>query len=606
MDKEKILNDTKKHIKKVLVSIEKSNKEMHASLLKSKEAFKNMSSSDRVIEERLIAYFSKRISEILILKSSPYFVRCDVVWEDENEVKTLYFSKFSFSEELIYSWVSKASSIRFENIGKVEYLRPDGKIQKAKLVRKDQCMIVDGKIKFLSSESVEYSRQLIYQEHFSNRKTGFVLPEIVAEMEKTQDKVIRAHYKGSFLISGPAGSGKTTLALHRIAYLATSPDLLGKFNTKDMIVFVQDDNTKDYFAHLLPELGINDVLITTFSSWVIKVLNLTEKYVFRYGTCEIEKDLYEFAKIKALRKYKKNDFKGSKYAFLEKVYHDFLSEEQIKIFKKQKNEHVFDHIDLTLLLMKLKYEKGHIGAIKEYWHELQNGNFVKKRKFVPFNYSLIAIDEFQNYLPEQLNLFKSCANTKNQSVIYIGDMRQQIRFGTISNWHEIDEDLHEERRVIMQKVYRNTKNILRYISKIGYEVEIPNKIKEGDSVKEYVLSGIEEEILYIKNNFKSGNYQSIGIIAKNFDYLVKFKDEFKDVKKIKIMTMVQSQGVEFDKVFIVGISEETFLTNFLIEVEEKFKKDKFKINKDLLYVALTRATYELHILGTKKLSEICI
>ncbi len=604
MNKERILKDAKKHIKEVLLRINNSNINTKESLKNSREAFKNMSSSDRVVEERLITYFSKRIIELEVLKKSPYFTRCDVIWEGEKEIRSLYFSKFSFSDENIYSWVSKASSIRFEDIGYVKYLKPDGEMQIANLLRKDQCMIIDGKIKFLSTESIGNSRQLIYQEHFSNRKTGFVLPEIVSEMEKAQDKVIRADYRGSFLISGPAGSGKTTLALHRVAYLATAPDLASKFETKTMIVFVQDDSTRDYFSHLLPELGINDVLITTFATWALEILNLKENYVLRYGNNEEEKDLYEFMKIKALRNYEKYICTGSKYVFLEKVYQEFFSEKQFKIFLRQKKEKVFDHIDLTLMLLKLKDEKNDIGIIKEYWHELQNGKFKKKSGFVPFKFSLIVVDEFQNYLPEQLNLLRSCTDKKNQSVIYVGDMRQQVRLGTIIDWHEIDEKMQDDRQVVMQKVYRNTKNILRYVKSIGYEIIIPREISEGDKVQEIAVTSTLEEISYIKDILNDDAYASACIIAKDLSYLDNFKKEFKNNKKISVMTMAQSQGVEFDKVFIVGISETIFSSNFSIDVDERLKKDKVKINKDLLYIALTRAISELHVLGTIKLSDI--
>ncbi|HNW09616.1 MAG TPA: hypothetical protein PKM52_03475, partial [bacterium] len=112
---------------------------------------------------------------------------------------------------------------------------------------------------------------MIYQEYFSTRKTSFILPEIVAQMEKAQDQVVRAEYGGKLAITGPAGSGKTTLALHRAAYLLQSPETVDKLDANQIIVFVQDDSTRDYFSHLLPELGINDVEITTMASWARKI-----------------------------------------------------------------------------------------------------------------------------------------------------------------------------------------------------------------------------------------------------------------------------------------------------------------------------------------------
>jgi len=66
----------------------------------------------------------------------------------------LYFGKFSFSEEEVYSWIAPASAMRFEEQGKVMYLRLNGKMQKAELVRKDQYMITGGEIKFSATQAL--------------------------------------------------------------------------------------------------------------------------------------------------------------------------------------------------------------------------------------------------------------------------------------------------------------------------------------------------------------------------------------------------------------------------------------------------------------------
>lgn len=582
--------------------MEKASKDTEKSLTHSKEIFKTLSAGDQIVESRLMRYNKKRIGEIGYLKGSPYFVRCDVIWEKETEVKSLYFGKFGFSEEEIYSWITPASAIRYENPGEVKYVRPDGAMQKAKLVRKDQYMIVGESIKFLATESLENARQLVYQEYFSNQKTGFVLPEIVAQMEKAQDQVIRAHHVGPFLISGPAGSGKTTLALHRVAYLAQSPDLASTYTSDSIIVFVQDNGTKEYFSHLLPELGIDDVLITTFADWALATLDIDVNYIVRYGKNENEKDLYEFAKLRAMRSdvfpaYKK----ASIYMILENMYGKYFDEGQKNILLSQKNEKVLDRIDLALLLKAYFNLNDSLGSVKDYWVELKNGSMRKKRGFVPFEYSLAVVDEFQNYLPEQLELIKSCINKKSQSVLYVGDMAQQVQFGTIKNWDEIGEEINEQRKVVLHKVYRNTKNILKYIQSLGYVIEIPEGIKEGNDVGEYILEDAQREIEHIESIISKKEFSSVGILAKDSSYLLDFKKAFAKNGKVHVMTMNESQGVEFDIVFIVGINGDTFDVSFEKNVSEDLIKEKIQINKDLLYVALTRAISELHVLGTEKL-----
>lgn len=602
--KEEILNGARGHVKEVVLNLEKAKVDSEKSLKRSKEIYKTLSEADKIVEGRLMKYNKKRIGEIQYLKGSPYFVRCDVIWEKESEVKSIFFGKFGFSEEEIYSWITPASTIRYENPGEVKYVRPDGALQKAKLIRKDQYMIVGGDIKFLATESLESPRELVYQEYFSNRKTGFTLPEIVAQMEKAQDQVIRAHHVGPFLISGPAGSGKTTLALHRVAYLVQAPDLSSMYPSDSIIVFVQDNGTKEYFSHLLPELGIDDVLITTFSEWAISILDIEVKYIIRPGESEAEKDLYEFAKLKALGNLPQEKFKKTNiYSILENVYRKYFNDSQLEIFQKQRKEKSLDRIDLTLLLMLYEKTNNGIGVVKDYWEELKNGSMKKKRGFVPFNYSLSVVDEFQNYLPEQLSLIKSCINKRSQSVLYVGDMAQQVQFGTIRNWEDIGEKINDERKVVLQKVYRNTKNILSYIQTLGYKIEIPEGIKTGNEVGEHVCDCVEAEIDKISEIIKDREFSSVGILAKDEKYLNEFKKIFSDSKKIHTMTMSEAQGVEFDIVFLVGIDGKTFGIEYE-NAPEKLIIEKKRVNRDLLYVALTRAISELHVLGRERLANI--
>ncbi len=527
--------------------------------------------------------------ELKILNKSPYFVRCDLVYEDSDEIITRYFAKFQFTEESIYSWVAPISSIRFEKPGEITYKLPSGEKKKAKLIRKDQYMIVDGKVMFFTQELIDSSRELIFQEYFSNRKTGFVLPEIVSQMEKAQDQIIRAHHKGSLVISGPAGSGKTTLALHRTAYLMQSPDTTGIFTDTSVIVFVQDNRTKDYFSHLLPELGINGVRITTFYEWAMEILGLEEySYITRYGNADEEKDIYEYEKLKTLKSKSIPPFNSNPYIILNNVYSKNFSERNFTIFKKQKEEKKLDRFDLTIILMSYiqKYK-----VLK------------RKNKKYTINYSLVLIDEFQNYLPEQLSIIKQCLNKDNGSAIYIGDIAQRTNLGTISDFKEIEEIVPDERKVELKKVYRNTKKILDYIKGLGYKVSIPEGVTEGIDVLEKIGLTIDEQISHIKNISENNKNKTIGILAKSREDLEKFETEFKDNKNIHILSIIESQGVEFDIVFMVGISQKTFSIKHIDESIEHTNERK-KIYKDLLYVGLTRAISELYVFGEEKLSTL--
>jgi DNA helicase IV len=577
-----------------LENVHKKNKHLRKELPKINE-------ENKIVQQRLLEHGVERESELESLVPSPYFTRC-VVEFDHGKEEEMYFGKFSFTDESIYSWVTPASSIRFEKTGPVHYVRPDGLMREGVLRQKDQYMISDGNIVFLATESINQDRELVYQEYFSNQKKDFILPEIVAQMEKAQDTVIRANHRGPLLISGPAGSGKTTLALHRVAFLAQSPDVSDQFSPTSIIVFVQDKGTQEYFSHLLPQLGIKGVTITTFAQWAMKVLDLQEySYVYRYGTTESEKDMYEFRKYEALHKLTIEKLDTDIYKTLAKVY-ELSSPEEQSLFAQQKNEKILDRFDLTILLMLYKKEHGTLTLMQEYYQMAKSGAAKKKIGRFPVSYSLMIFDEFQNYLPEQIRLAKSTLDEKNNAVMYIGDMAQQTQFGTMKDWKEAGEAIKDTRKVILQKVYRNTKNILQYISSLGYQVKISDTLREGESVIEKVLSSQQEEIEYVRSVIQRHS-GSVGILAKDSAYL----EDFFELKKLRnsvyVMNMNEAQGVEFDVVCIVGIEKDMFNIEYT-SAFDKYREEKKRVHKDLLYVALTRAMNSLYIVGTSSLKEV--
>jgi DNA helicase IV len=602
MNKEKLLADLRKHISHVQERIKEGLKVTQEQADVDIFKIARLRPEDQMVAMQIKGNAMQRVEDLKRLIGSPYFIKCNVILKS-GEKKTYYFAKHHFSDEKIYSWFSPVSTIRFESPGEVSYKLPNGEIQTITLTEKDQYMIVDGKVLFFSMEEKDSPRELIYQEHFTQQKSEFILPEIVAQMEKAQDQVIRANHRGPLLIAGPAGSGKTTLALHRVAYLTQAPDTAPFFPDETIAVFVQDNGTREYFSHLLPGLGINNVHITTFSEWAMTILKLEGySYTPRYGESEEEMDQFEYQKIKALREMPLPSFNRNCFITLKRAYVPFLTKESKKLFDKQKEEKKLDRFDLTILLKSYleKYKK--LETVREVMVVNANGSRrrVKKTKVL---YSLIVVDEFQNYLPEQLSIFKKCINEDTNAMLYVGDMAQQVYLGTIKNWESINESIVPERNIRLDKVYRNTKNILTYIQSLGYNISLPKGLKEGPMVMEKITQTIEEEIEYIKQILPKYKHGSVGILAKNSKYLELFKKEFADYKNIHVLTMNESQGVEFDLVCIVGIEEKTFVTRHHLDALPQHLEERKLMQKDLLYVALTRAIAELHILGRKNIKE---
>jgi superfamily I DNA/RNA helicase len=294
---------------------------------------------------------------------------------------------------------------------------------------------------------------------------------------------------------------------------------------------------------------------------------------------------------------------------LESIYSQSGDQEVIKIFRKQMKEKKVDRIDLTLLLLIQLENEGRLSRRDERAVRNREGEWKRRTTSKPLSYSLMLVDEFQNYMPEQLSIFKQCFAENDQAMLYVGDIAQQIRFGTLRDWQDIGEKIDEPRKILLDKVYRNTKSILSYIQSIGYNVEIPAELDQGLPVEEKIISNVEEEKEWVRQKISEMNEGSVGILSKSLAYIENFKNIKKEGIDVHCMAIREAQGLEFDTVFLVGIgSEESddVERNILSgEIPNAFSEEKKRIEKDLLYVALTRAIKRLFVSGKKKISDVC-
>ncbi len=590
-EKKSLLQAARAHIDAVRLRIHAAMSEQTEKSSAMSKAAVHMMRGDAIAQYRLAAHRQEQAENLKQLYPSPYFTRCDFLTKGEK--KQMYFGKFSFSEQGIYSWITPAATLRFEEPGETSYTRPDGSEQKGTIERKDQYMIVDGKLLFFSTEGVGRPRELIHQEHFTRQKSGFILPEVVEQMEKAQDHVIRAPYRGPLSISGPAGSGKTTLALHRVAYLMQSPETAEFFQPRDILVLVQDSGTKAYFSQLLPDLGIDGVTINTFSEWAFSVLGLTGyTYSTDYGEYEDRRVSYEYAKFVSIKHQTDIPYTKKVFDVLRAYYTPQLTSAQQSVLRWQIKNKMVDRFDLTVLLQAYFRTHGKFEMVYNVFEELSNHRYRKKKITRTVRYNLLVIDEYQNYTPEQLAILTSCINDRLHSVVYVGDPAQQTQLGTLRSSDNTVELVPPDRRVVLQKVYRNTKQILAYIRSRGFDVEIPDSLKDGPAVETKHLSSVDEQIESIQSYRRAHPSVMVGVLARDKKYLEPFKNRFADEEQVRALSFYEAQGVEFDTVFIVHENTPNAGSDYPTDLQKQVER----IERDLLYVALTRAMQELFVL----------
>jgi DNA helicase-2/ATP-dependent DNA helicase PcrA len=220
-------------------------------------------------EERGIAarkYY--RLRTLLTMQDSPYFGRFDFQAEGSSEQEMYYIGLGSLierasGEPLVYDWRAPISALYYDyGLGSAAYEAPVGKVT-GTVTRKRQYKISSGRLIYMLDTDVVIDDELLQRalsEHADEH-----LRSIVTTIQREQNQAIRYDKKPVLIVTGPAGSGKTSVAVHRIAYLLYKHRLDTTAN--DVIIFSPSNVFSEYIARVLPELGEENVLQTTFQAF---------------------------------------------------------------------------------------------------------------------------------------------------------------------------------------------------------------------------------------------------------------------------------------------------------------------------------------------------
>ncbi|GGG36100.1 HelD family protein [Hymenobacter glacieicola] len=197
-----------------------------------------------------------RKRRLLKLAQSPYFGRIDFATPQQPEATPVYIGVYSFFDEqqrqnLIYDWRAPISSLFYDfELGPASYPTPSGTVQ-GSIALKRQYKIRDGRLEFLLDSDVNIHDDVLQRE--LAKSSDDKMKNIVATIQRDQNAVIRNEEASVMVIQGVAGSGKTSIALHRIAFLLYR--YRESIAAKDVLIISPNKVFADYISNVLPELG---------------------------------------------------------------------------------------------------------------------------------------------------------------------------------------------------------------------------------------------------------------------------------------------------------------------------------------------------------------
>ncbi|MDQ0257010.1 DNA helicase-2/ATP-dependent DNA helicase PcrA [Evansella vedderi] len=219
--------------------------------------------------ERTHKHFYKQMKNLERLKDSPYFGRIDFLEDGEKQPETVYIGIASLMDEkdedfLIYDWRAPISSLYYNySPGPAQYEVPE-EVIKGNIELKRQYIIRNGEMKSMFDTGVTIGDEML-QEVLSNT-ANTQMKSIVATIQKEQNEIIRDEKSKYLLVQGVAGSGKTSAALQRVAYLLYR--YRGKMDADNIMLFSPNYLFNSYVATVLPELGEENMKQSTFQEYL--------------------------------------------------------------------------------------------------------------------------------------------------------------------------------------------------------------------------------------------------------------------------------------------------------------------------------------------------
>ena len=603
-------------------------------------------------------FFRKKdyLRRLKMIKDKPYFA--SIVFKDDNDnsLYNIYISltylKDKNSNNILYDWRSPICSLFYDyETGPASYKAPGG-VYTGELKRKRQYKIENRKLIGVFDNSLNIDDEVL-QEVLATESSD-KMKNVVNTIQQEQNKVIRNLEDNNLIVQGIAGSGKTTVALHRIAFLLYRLDNL---NSNNVLIFSPNNIFTDYISEVLPSLGESNTLQTTFADYL-------EQFITEYNHVEDFTDFvsryYSYKEINPeLVEYKQSDrIIDDLDAFIEtfvdncSFINSFNESEKYYIVKDDLNYMLHDKYDRFPLFermeeiaeklssnnykgstkkkptyLKLMYENCNFkhnlkDIMKEFYlsefcrfklDEKTIDSFINtdsinyedalifaylKGRLEGFLYDgnirQVVIDEAQDYNRLQYiiinEIFKKCDFT------ILGDINQNIN--PYYHYDSLDELSNlfrgDTKYIELLKTYRSSPEIINYTNKI-LGLNHVNAIRKTLNKPVIIRKGVEDiksSLIKDISNLKK-EYNSVALITKDMKEAETLYDLVKDDLEI---SLVDHNTKSFRKDLVIMPAYVSKGLEFDSVIVYNNRDNSYKNNeRNLLYVACTRAQHELYI-----------
>lgn len=596
---------------------------------------------------------AKKFKKLYFIQNKPYFGRID--FESVDGKQEVYIGITNVEKDLnyyVYDWRSPICSMFYDfGVEDAYYVAPEGRID-GKITKKRQYQIKDATLENVFDTTINIDDEVL--QNVLKENSSEHMKNIVNTIQKEQNEVIRDDKTNNLIVQGIAGSGKTSVALHRIAYLLYKIEYL---NSNNVLIFSPNNVFQEYISNVLPELGEDNTLITTFHEFASKYISeywRVEPYsdfLARYyqgifqnndlikfklsdeivpilenyantitRLCKFTNDIVY--KEQVIDKNELNDLLSNRFSkFNLFVRFDYIAEKiNNRYFDGKKQDKVrikallLKNINITTNIKDIYKDffdsQEFLYAYNKQINRSENIKNLNKKvlnyedsslfiylKFllmdIPYRTStkLVVVDEAQDYTLLQYKIIKRLFRNANFTIL--GDVNQTINpYYKYDNMNILSNVFDGVSKYIeLSKTYRSSKEIIDYSNRIlGLNHVCAVRRENNIPVIEYNNLNYNDLIKEI-NRLKS-IYSNVAIITKSSNIASSIYENIKD--KVDSIELIKPETERFNKELIII---PTYIAKGL-EFDSVIIINNFECEKYLYYVAITRSQHELVIFNS--------
>ena len=592
--------------------------------------------------------------KLLRLVESPYFGRIDLAEGGDGAARAIYIGLGSFTdpegnEELVHDWRAPISAMFYDReLGPARYEAPSGP-RDCEIVRKRQYGIENRELRFMFDTSLSIQDDILKEA--LGRTSDDKMKNIVATIQRDQNAIIRDDSTRTLIIQGAAGSGKTSIALHRIAYLLFRHR--GDLRSNEVLVVSPNSVFADYISKVLPELGEEMIQETTmesiagvllgagyrFQGFAEQVATLLEgkdkSYAERVrfkSTPEFLASLDEYAAhVRAtnvtpapvsfppytidagiierwLRRHATLPIRDQITKTIEDAVEYMWTENEKKVTGPDRTR-LRKEITAMFRLTALK------PMYKDFYDWLGEPGMFKKAKGGRFEYSdvfpmiclarlierpsslgrvkHVVIDEMQDYSPVQYRVIEQMFPCKKT---ILGDRNQSVSPTSSSSAESIRDALRDAACVYMHKSYRSSIEITELAQTIQHNPDLQPIERHDDRPRLIRAASPEDEAAAIAREielFAGSDHNTMGIICKTDAHAETLHDALRDlwpdVNRLDSKSTSFSGGVMITTAYLAKGLE----FDRVAVPDVTASNYSTIIDRHMLYVACTRAMHRL-------------